>query len=334
MPTSAPEATSGRTRGGQGGRAHVPESRAEALGAGWAPVEEPDLGWAVAAWIVVGGILRVVTDAEEPSTGAERSSAEPEEPGRWERFLFGVRRANRDPKLVEAARRARQRLPGDDRVGDRLSTARGRPTDLAVRRLAELRGGSPGLMGELGLGALQLWQALAESQGRGRGEVEVAVMFTDLAGFSSWALEAGDEQAIGLLREVSEAIEPPIVNHRGEIVKRLGDGLMAAFRDGQSAVAAAFDARERAAPIEVGGYRPRLRTGIHLGRPRKVGGDYLGVDVNIAARLAEAAKPDEILVSDSTLPGLARDGVRARRRRFRAKGTPKDLAAHSVERAA
>ncbi len=236
--------------------------------------------------------------------------------------------------MVETAAHLRQRLPGDDRVGDRLSTARGRPTDLAVRHLVGLRSESQGVMGELGLGAVQLWQALAESQGRGRGEVDVAVMFTDLAGFSNWALEAGDEQAIGLLREVSEVIEPTVLEHRGEIVKRLGDGLMAAFPDGRSAVAAALDAHERAAPIEVGGYRPRLRTGIHLGRPRKLGGDYFGVDVNIAARLAEAARPDEILVSESTLPGLDTDGVKTRRRRFQAKGAPKDLAAHSVERAA
>lgn len=275
-----------------------------------------------------------MTHAEQPSTGPERSSAEPRASSGWERLRGGARRVNRHATLVEAARRARQHLPGDDRVGDRLSTARGRPTDLAVRQLAELGTGSPGLVGELGLGALQLWQALAESQRRGRGEVDVAVMFVDLVGFSRWALEAGDEQAIALLREVSEAIEPPVLEHRGEVVKRLGDGLMAAFRDAQSALAAALDARERAATIEVGGYRPRLRTGIHLGRPRKVGGDYLGVDVNIAARLAEAARPDEILVSDSTLAGLARDGVTARRRRFQAEGAPNDLGAHSVERAA
>ena len=190
------------------------------------------------------------------------------------------------------------------------------------------------MVGELGLGALQLWQALAESQGRGRGELDVAVMFTDLAGFSSWALEAGDDHAIELLRQVSEAIEPPVLEHRGEVVKRLGDGLMAAFRDGQSAVGAALDARDRIASIELAGYRPRLRTGIHVGRPRKLGGDYFGVDVNIAARLAEAAGPDEILVSDSTLDGLAHDGLRAKRRRFRAQGAPRDLGAHLVERQA
>jgi class 3 adenylate cyclase len=140
---------------------------------------------------------------------------------------------------------------------------------------------------------VQIWQAVAESQGRGRGEVDVAVMFTDLVGFSSWALEAGDEQAVTLLRDVSDAVEPPIIDHGGEIVKRLGEGLMAVFRDGESAVAAGFEARELAARIEVSGYRPRLRTGVHVGRPRKVGADYFGVDVNTAARLTEAAKPDE-----------------------------------------
>lgn len=244
-----------------------------------------------------------------------------------------ARRINRDPGLLAAAQRARRRLPGDERIGDRLSTAAGRPPDLAARQLAELRSDTPGVMGELGLGAAQLWQAFAESQGRGRGELDVAVMFTDLAGFSSWALEAGDHQAIELLRQVSDVLEPSILDHRGEVVKRLGDGLMAAFGDGQSAVAAALDARERVGQIELGGYRPELRTGIHLGRPRKVGRDYFGVDVNIAARLAEAARPGEILVSDRTLAALDAESVEARKRRFKAKGAPKDLVAHAVERA-
>jgi adenylate cyclase len=250
--------------------------------------------------------------------------------GRGKRLVAALRRLNRHPKLVEALRRTRERLPGDDRVGDRLSTARGRPADLAARSLVALGGESRGLVGEAGLTALQLWQALAEAQGRGRGEVELAVLFTDLAGFSSWALEAGDDLTVALLREVSDAIEPPIAS-RGEVVKRLGDGLMAVFHEPGAAVEAAFEAHERVRTIDVGGYQPRLRTGIHVGRPRKVGGDYLGVDVNIAARLAGAARPGEILVSDRTLAALDGAGVAARRRRFRAKGAPRDLAAHAVE---
>jgi adenylate cyclase len=116
------------------------------------------------------------------------------------------------------------------------------------------------------------------------------------------------------------------------VVKRLGDGLMAAFPDAPSAAEAAFDPRERAASIEVDSFRPQLKTGIHLGRPRKIGDDYLGVDVNIAARLLEAAKPGEILISDQTLQALEAVSVTARKRRFSAMGVPADLGAHVVER--
>ena len=57
------------------------------------------------------------------------------------------------------------------------------------------------------------------------------MLFTDLVGFSGWALHAGDELVVELLREVGEAIEPPILKRRGQVVKRLGDGLMAVFGD-------------------------------------------------------------------------------------------------------
>lgn len=253
--------------------------------------------------------------------------------GRVERLAVAARRLNRHPTLLQAARRTREWTIGEQPIDDVLAGTRRRPTDIAVRHLAALQSDSPGLMGELSVTMLGTWQRIAEAQGRGRGEVDVAILFTDLVGFSSWALESGDELAIKLLREVSEAIEPPIVKRRGEVVKRLGDGLMSVFRDATSAAEAAFDARERTASIELDSYRPRLRTGIHLGRPRKIGGDYFGVDVNIAARLAEAAQPDEILVSDRTLQALDRADIAASERPFSAKGAPADLAAHALSRA-
>jgi adenylate cyclase len=247
-----------------------------------------------------------------------------------QRALAAARQLNRQPKLLKAARQTRERLLGDEALVDHLSTARGRPPDLAAQQLVELRGDAPGVLGELGLTALQAWQRLAEKQDRGRGKVDVAIVFTDLVGFSSWALEAGDEPALRLLREVSEAIEPPVLEHQGEVVKRLGDGLMAVFWDAPGATAAAFAANERVAGIEVDGYRPQLRTGIHLGRPRRVGSDYLGVDVNVAARLCEAAKPEEVLVSDRALLRLDPQLVAGKHRRFRAKGVPKEVAVYAV----
>jgi adenylate cyclase len=131
---------------------------------------------------------------------------------------------------------------------------------------------------------------------------------------------------------VSEAIEPPVEAHGGEVVKRLGDGMMAVFGDAPSALAAVVEARERLAEVEADGYRPRIRAGIHVGRPRSIGGDYLGVDVNVAARLTEQAAGDEILVSDRACEALADDEVsKKRKRRFKVKGVPRDLGAFTVE---
>jgi adenylate cyclase len=256
----------------------------------------------------------------------------PDEPAqpRGRRLIEAARRFNRHPTLLRAARRTRERALGDEEFVEALSDVRGRPSDLAARHLVALRGEHHGVLGELGLSALQAWQRLAESQDRGRGKVDVAILFTDLVGFSSWALQAGDRAALRLLREVAAAIEPPVAGHQGEVVKRLGDGLMAAFWGAPDAVEAALEAHGRIGAVEVEGYRPQLRTGIHLGRPRKVRRDYFGVDVNIAARLAEAARPGEILVSDHTAERLDPAAVSLRKRRFSAKGAPRDMAAFAV----
>lgn len=56
----------------------------------------------------------------------------------------------------------------------------------------------------------------------------MALLFTDLVGFSSWALHAGDAAVLELLREVGTEVEAVIARHDGRIVKRLGDGAGAA----------------------------------------------------------------------------------------------------------
>jgi adenylate cyclase len=181
---------------------------------------------------------------------------------------------------------------------------------------------------------LQVWQAFAERTGRGAGDAEVTILFTDLVGFSSWALQAGDDAALALLRAVALAVEPPVLQHRGKVVKRLGDGLMATFPAPQLAFDAVQDARSRLADVHVDGYRPALRAALHTGRPRALGGDYLGVDVNIAARLCEKAAGDEVLVSDTALAGLDPELVRTRRKKSfgwtPVKGIPSDLVVYAA----
>jgi adenylate cyclase len=246
--------------------------------------------------------------------------------------LKALRETDAKPGLVRAARATRELLPGDSQFGDDLSTDLDRPSHLLARHLAEQGEKRPSAARELGLTALQVWQAISGARESGETD-EVTILFTDLVEFSSWALEAGDDRALELLRQVAGVVEPAIRSQGGRIVKRLGDGHMAVFSDPEDAVGAALDIQEDLGAIEVAGYRPSLRAGVHLGRPQRMGGDYLGVDVNAAARVAEAARGGEVLVSGPVLERLETDGLEVKRRkRFRAKGAPTELSVFTVAR--
>ena len=247
------------------------------------------------------------------------------------KLAAALRRTDEQPRLLLAAKLARELLPGDSGYGDPLSTGGSQPSQQLGRRLSALTAERPSLLGEIGLSALQVWESIS-AQGADRGERELAILFTDLVDFSDWSLRAGDTVAVELLRDVGSAIEPAVTAHDGVVVKRLGDGLMAAFEDPAGAVAAALEARDAMAEVEVEGYRPQMRAGIHIGRPRQLGGDYLGTDVNIAARVAEAASGGEVLISDSVRERLDESSLKLKRRRFKAKGAPSDLSVYAVQR--
>jgi adenylate cyclase len=237
------------------------------------------------------------------------------------------------PRLLAAMRIARRVLPGDDRYGDPLSTTGSEPRAQVARRLGEAAKERPGILKEAGLSALQVWEAVAVSETAKLGDDRLAIVFTDLVGFSDWALEAGDDLSLDLLRQVAEAIEPPVTRRGGEVVKRLGDGMMAVFRDPDDALDAVCEAGERLEDVEVAGYRPRMRAGMHVGSPRRLADDYLGVDVNVAARVADSAGPGEFLISSAALDELQPEAITARRKlRFRAKGVPSDVTAYSVKK--
>ncbi len=262
-----------------------------------------------------------------PETAAEASR-------RAARIRTTAVRLDSQPGLLAAARRLRRRLPGDERFGDALSTAGVSPVEMVARGVSALQPERESFLQELGLAGLQVWQSLSEATGRGRGEQPLALLFTDLVGFSSWALKAGDAATLQLLREVGEAEEAAVITYRGRIVKRLGDGLMASFLTVQDAVEAGLVANELVAGVNVNGYTPRMRAGVHYGRPRRLGGDLLGVDVNIAARIGDAAKADELLVSDIAAELLDDEGLRlSRARRLKAEGAPRDMHVLRVSRA-
>jgi adenylate cyclase len=253
-------------------------------------------------------------------------------PGRFRRAFNALAAWDGREGVVRAAHALRTRLPGDHAYGDPLSVAGDEPPQLIAQRLAAATDRRPSAVRELGFGAIQVWQAVSEAQGRGRGDEPLAILFTDLVGFSDWALDAGDDAALELLRTVGRTVDPVIKDRDGRIVKRLGDGVMAVFDEADRAVDAALEASRAVGEIQIDGYRPELRGGIHFGRPRNLGNDYFGVDVNVAARVADAAGPGEVLISEAVCDQIGDSEVDLRRRwRFRAKGTPSDLKVFSAK---
>ena len=259
-------------------------------------------------------------------------SEQSEKTDRLRRIREAALQADSHPAALRAARWLRSRLPGDQGFGDPLSTAGKAPAELLGRGVSALQPGRSSAAHELGMGALQAWQGLSRASGRGGGDKQVTILFADLVEFSSWALDAGDDAAVDLLRQVGAATESAIGEHDGVIVKRLGDGVMAVFPGPQDAVDAALEARRNLGEVAVPGYTPRMRFGIHAGKPRKLGGDYFGVDVNLAARVMEAARPDQVLVSEAACRALEEDRFDlGRAKKLKAAGAPKDVRVLAVE---
>ncbi|MGV0736379.1 guanylate cyclase [Mycolicibacterium sp. (ex Dasyatis americana)] len=254
--------------------------------------------------------------------------------------LGWLQSANRSPAVVDLVRRVRRSLPGDPDFGDRLSVS-GEGGPRAAARVADRLLDRDAASREVSLGALQVWQALTERVSGSPANPEVTLAFTDLVGFSSWSLRSGDDATLRLLRHVAQVIEPPVLEAGGHIVKRMGDGMMAVFSDPGTALAAMLVALEGVKGIDMDGYAPRMRVGIHTGRPQRIGSDWLGVDVNIAARVMERANSGGLVVSHTTLEGITEDelaelGVsvkRQRRQMFSTKpeGVPDDLVMYRVK---
>lgn len=259
-----------------------------------------------------------------------------EDPGAPGHGVSGwLRNTNRNPDIVAAIRRARRVLPGDPDFGDRLSAGGDGAPQTAARAADWLMPDRDAATREVSLATLQLWQAITERVSGRPANAEVTLLFTDLVSFSDWSLNAGDEATLRLLRQVAQAVEPPVLDSGGQIVKRMGDGMMAVFTEPATAVRATVEALEAMKAVEVEGYSPRMRAGIHTGRPQRIGSDWLGVDVNIAARVMERATRGGLIVSGPTLDRISAEDLeslgvsvkKVRRQVFapRQSGVPADL---------
>jgi class 3 adenylate cyclase/TolB-like protein len=121
-----------------------------------------------------------------------------------------------------------------------------------------------------------------------------AIMFTDIVGYT--ALMGRDEDnALKILRMNRQVHQQCVNNHRGILLKEMGDGTLARFDSATEAVQCAIQI-QKIAHNELKG---RIRIGIHLGDVTFENEDVFGDGVNIASRLESAADPGGIYISES-----------------------------------
>ena len=113
----------------------------------------------------------------------------------------------------------------------------------------------------------------------------ITFLFTDIEG-SSRLWEEHPEQMRHALACHDAIARSTVEGNRGTVVKRTGDGLLAAFRDAGDAVAAAIELQSALADSRsTAGLSLTVRCGMHAGVTEVRDGDFFGNPVNRAARI-------------------------------------------------
>lgn len=134
-------------------------------------------------------------------------------------------------------------------------------------------------------------------------------LFADLVGFTALSIEQGDEEAANIATRFQREVRRLAARHRASVVKSLGDGAMVRAEDAGDALALAL-----ALANGIDGLPP-VRVGVNTGPAVERDGDFFGSAVNLAARLSQAARGGEVLVTEAT-----REAARHRRPAFEHRG--------------
>jgi adenylate cyclase len=129
------------------------------------------------------------------------------------------------------------------------------------------------------------------------GRLRVAIAFCDLAGYTRFTEEEGEEQALSFVESFIDAVTETLPDD-ARVVKTIGDEVMVVGTDIQALVDWAVGFQR------LFGDRPSPRIGLHYGAVIYRDGDYFGRDVNLAARVVARARGGEVLVTDGVMKAI------------------------------
>ncbi len=131
-------------------------------------------------------------------------------------------------------------------------------------------------------------------EGDDLGRLRVAIAFCDLAGYTRYTEEEGEEEALSYVERFVEAVVYTLPDD-ARVIKTIGDEVMIVGQGVQALTewAVGFQA--------LFDERPEPRIGIHYGATLYRDGDYFGREVNVASRVVARARGGEVLVTDSVV---------------------------------
>ena len=135
--------------------------------------------------------------------------------------------------------------------------------------------------------------------------IERTVVFIDLAGFTVATAAHGDETAADLAERLGE-LTTTSLGDGDQLVKGIGDAVMLVSNSSHEALALAgrichLADHEAAFPL--------LRIGLHHGPVVERGGDWFGATVNVAARIAALAQPDQVVATAAVADAAEHAGL-------------------------
>jgi predicted ATPase/class 3 adenylate cyclase len=128
----------------------------------------------------------------------------------------------------------------------------------------------------------------------------VTFLFTDIEG-STGLLQALGETYRSAQDRHDDVMRAAITAENGHVVRTAGDSFFVTFTSPAPAVRAVVAAQRRFEANDwPAGSHLRVRMGLHTGQGVLAGDDYIGIDVNRAARIAAAAHGGQVLLSEAT----------------------------------
>lgn len=158
----------------------------------------------------------------------------------------------------------------------------------------------------------------------------LTVLFADICQSTRLFETCGDVRAREIVSQTLTPLMAITQDHGGCVVKTIGDEIMCTFPDPEAAVVSACEMHQMVhKKSDLATSRISIRIGLHQGDVLQENGDVFGDAVNLASRMVDIAKADQIITTGRTAQGVSQDVCGGRRdlgrMRVRGKSEPLEI---------